>query len=54
MELTLDSFKVEFEGKCVKVYTDNQNAARIIELESMNKKLHDIAIAIVKICILYR
>lgn len=54
MELTLDSFKVELEGKCVKVYTDNQNAARIIEVESMNKELHDIAFAIVKICILYR
>lgn len=54
MELTLDAFKVELEGKCVKLYTDNQNAARIIEVGSMNKELHDIAFAIVKICILYR
>lgn len=49
MELTLDAFKVELQGKCVKVYTDNQNAARIIEVGSMNKELHDIAFAIVKI-----
>lgn len=54
MELTLDSFKVELEGICVKVYTGNQNAGRIFEVGSMNKELHDIAFAIVKICILYK
>lgn len=54
MESKLDSFKVELEGKCMKVYTDNQNAARIIEVGSMNKEFHDIALAIVKICISYR
>lgn len=54
MELIPDAFKVKLQGKCVKVYTDNQNAARIIEVGSMNKELCDIAFAIVKLCILYR
>lgn len=40
MEMTLDSLKVELEGKCVKVYTDNQNAPRIIEVGSMNKEYY--------------
>lgn len=31
IEVTLAMFKVELQGKNVKVHTDNQNAVRIIE-----------------------
>lgn len=32
IEVTLDMFKVELQGKNVKVHTDNQNAVRIMEV----------------------
>lgn len=54
IEVTLDMFKVEFQGKNVKVYTDNQNAVRIIEVGSMKSDLHNVAFAIFKICMLSR
>lgn len=54
IEVTLAMFKVELQGKNVKVHTDNQNAVRIIEVGSMKSDLHNVAFAIFKICMLSR
>lgn len=53
-EVTLAMFKVELQGKNVKVHTDNQNAVRIIEVGSMKSDLQNVAFAIFKICMLSR
>lgn len=54
IEVTLNMFKVELQGKHVKVHTDNQNAVRIIEVGSMKSDLHNVAFAIFKMCMLSR
>ena len=42
--LTLKVFSDHFQNKFVKFFTDNQNVARIYEVGSMKKDLHELAL----------
>ena len=44
--LTLKGFSDNFQNKFVKLFTDNQNVARIYEVGSMKKDLHELALEI--------
>jgi thiosulfate reductase cytochrome b subunit len=41
--LTLKGFSDHFQNKFVKLFTDNQNVARIYEVGSMKKDQHELA-----------
>ena len=49
--LTLKGFSDHFQNKFVKLFTDNQNVARIYEVGSMKKDLHELALEIFYFCI---
>ena len=44
--LILKVFSDHFQNKFVKLFTDNQNVARIYEVGSMKKDLHELALEI--------
>ena len=44
--LTLKGFSDNFQNKFVKLFTDNQNVARIYEVGSMKKDLHELVLEI--------
>ena len=49
--LTLKGFSDHFQNKFVKLFTDNQNVARVYEVGSMKKDLHELALEILYFCI---
>ena len=51
VEFSLRSFSTILTGKFVKLYTDNQNVVRIINVGSTVSKLQQLAISIFQICI---
>ena len=51
IEFALKSFDVALSNSHVKWFTDNQAAAKIVEVGSMKRDLHAIAIRIFRICI---
>lgn len=50
VEQALSSFKLQFSGKSLKWYTDNQNCLRIVQAGSMKERLHSLAYSIFSIC----
>jgi hypothetical protein len=49
--LTLKGFSDHFQNKFVILFTDNQNVARIYEVGSMKKDLHELALEIFYFCL---
>ena len=47
----LESLQTQLSGKLVKVYTDNQNAVRIICKGSMKEELHQLAMRVFGLCV---
>jgi hypothetical protein len=50
IEQALSSFKLQFSGKSLKWYTDNQNCLRIVQAGSMKERLQSLAYSIFSIC----
>ena len=50
IEQALSSFKLQFSGKSLKWYTDNQNCLRIVQAGSMKEPLQSLAYSIFSIC----
>ena len=50
IEQALSFFKLQFSGKTLKWYTDNQNCLRIVQAGSMKEPLQSLAYSIFSIC----
>lgn len=51
VEFTLKSFNSQLRSRFVKLYTDNQNVVRIINVGSMKRELQEIALSIFQMCL---
>ena len=51
IDLALSCFKISFQGKTIKWFTDNQNWVQIVNAGSMKEKLHSLALSIFSTCV---